>query len=96
MIYTLNDIKILKNIMDKVDSTKGLSKINGTSVKELVEKTGLSDKKIRIAIKKFLEDEMIAYGIANGRTKTYYILLKGLDELESLKETVIEEDERYE
>lgn len=91
MLYTLNDIKVLKNIMDREDETKGLSKSTGSTVKEIVVKTKLSDKKVRLAIKKFLDDEMIAYGIADGRTKTYYILPKGLEEIFSLKEMVIKE-----
>ncbi|MBM7836295.1 hypothetical protein [Clostridium sardiniense] len=92
MLYTLNDIKVLKNIMDREDETKGLSKSTGSTVKEIVAKTKLSDKKVRLAIKKFLDDEMIAYGIADGRTKTYYILPKGLEEIFSLKEMVVKED----
>ncbi|MEG1309832.1 MAG: hypothetical protein RSD06_03040 [Bacilli bacterium] len=92
MVYTLNDIKILKNIMDKEDESKGLSKVTGTTVKEIVSKTKLSDKKVRISIKHFLDEGLIAYGIADGRTKTYYILPKGLEEIFSLKEMVIKED----
>lgn len=92
MLYTLNDIKVLKNIMDREDETKGLSKSTGSTVKEIVAKTKLSDKKVRLAIKKFLDYEMIAYGISDGRTKTYYILPKGLEEIFSLKEMVVKED----
>lgn len=93
MVFTHYDIKILANIMDKNDSKKGLGKMTGTTVKEIVEKTKYSDKKVRIAIKKFIEVGMVDYGVANGRTKTYYVLPKGLDELNSLYDINIEEDD---
>lgn len=92
MIYTLNDYKVLKNILDRNDDKKGLSKSTGTTVHEIVVKTELSDKKVRDSLKNFLNDEMIAYGVANGRTKTYYILPKGLEEIISLNEMVVKED----
>lgn len=93
MVFTQYDIKILANIMDKEDNNKGLGKMTGTTVKEIVEKTNYSDKKVRIAIKKFIEVGMVDYGVADGRTKTYYILPKGLEELSSLYDTIIEEDD---
>ena len=92
MVFTQYDIKILANIIDPNDTRKGLGKMTGATVKEIVDKTKFSDKKVRMALKKFLEEEMIAYGIADGRTKTYYILPKGLEELDSLYDLEIEED----
>ncbi|MDK0621589.1 hypothetical protein P5E90_12170 [Clostridium perfringens] len=93
MVFTQYDIKILANIIDPNDNKKGLGKMTATTVKEIVDRTNFSDKKVRMALKKFLEEEMIAYGIAYGRTKTYYILPKGLEELDSLYELEIEEDD---
>lgn len=93
MVFTQYDIKILANIIDPNDNKKGLGKMTGTTVKEIVDRTNFSDKKVRMALKKFLQEEMIAYGIADGRTKTYYILPKGLEELDSLYELEIEEDD---
>lgn len=93
MVFTQYDIKILANIIDPKDNKKGLGKMTATTVKEIVDRTSFSDKKVRMALKKFLEAEMVAYGIADGRTKTYYILPKGLEELDSLYELEIEEDE---
>ncbi|MBO3398486.1 hypothetical protein LI014_02115 [Clostridium perfringens] len=86
MVFTKMEIYILKNILDKNDMSvkSGLCKAKGTTVKQIVEKTKCSDRKVRLALNKFLEAGMIAKGIAQGRTQTYYLLQKGLEELQSL------------
>lgn len=91
-VYTNNDYRVLKNIMDKNNPNKGLSKGFGTSVKEICEKTKLSDKKIRNSIKAFMEDDMVAYAVADGRTKNYYITEKGIEELFSITQVILEEE----
>lgn len=89
-MYTQNDYKVLKHILKKDDKTKGLTKSNGTTISEIVESTKLSDRKVRVALKNFMDDEMVCYGVSMGRTKTYCILKKGLDELKSIRELIIE------
>lgn len=82
-VYTENDYKILAKITDK-EFKCGLSKSTGLSIKDLVDRTGLSDKKVRISIKRFLEDGLVGYGVSKGNTKTYYLLEKGLEEMTSI------------
>lgn len=89
-MYTQNDYKILKHILKKNDPEKGLIKSKGTTVVEIVESTGLSDRKVRVALKSFMQDGMICYGVSIGRTKTYCLLKKGLEEIKSLKTSIIE------
>lgn len=89
-MYTQNDYRILKHILKKEDKTKGLTKSNGTTIAEIVESTGLSDRKVRVALNRFIEDEMVCHGVSIGRTKTYCVLKKGLDELKSIRESIIE------
>lgn len=83
-VYTKNDYKILKNIMDRNDETKGRSRNKGTTVKEICDKTGLSYNKVRLTLKMFLEDGFVGYGVALVKTKTFYITEDGLIELKSL------------
>lgn len=90
-MHTENDYRVLKNISDKEDKEKGFSKLNATSRQEIVAKTGLSYKKVSDAIASFLEEGLIDYGIARGKTKTYHLTIKGLEELNSLKVNIKEE-----
>lgn len=83
-VYTHYDYKILKNILDKNDLDKGLKKAKGTSVKEIVTKTGLSDKKVRNTIKLLMEDNLIFNGISNGKTRTFCVSEEGLEEIQSI------------
>lgn len=91
--YTRNDIKVLINIMDKEDSKKGKSKAKATSIIEICNKTGLSYSSVRKSLNKFLKDNLVEYGIADGRTKTYHITLKGLEKLSEIRVSIEEEIE---
>lgn len=84
-IFTENDYKILKAIIDRNDKRKGLCKGNGTTIKEIIEKTKLSDKKIRITLKKFEKEEFITYGLKIVKADTYILTEKGFSELNSLR-----------
>ncbi|GCD12585.1 hypothetical protein [Clostridium tagluense] len=85
MVFTENDYKILKSVIDRNDEKKGLCKINGTSINEIKLKTQLSDKKIRLAIKRFTEVGFISEGASIVRTKTYMLTEEGFTELNSLR-----------
>lgn len=91
-VYTKNDYKILKNIMDRKDETKGLSKNKATTVKEVCDKTGLSYNKVRLTLKNFLEDGFVGYGVALSKTKTFYVTEEGLIELKSLDVVSLKEE----
>lgn len=88
-IYSNTDFKILKNIMDKNDETKGVTRANGSTINELVNKTKLSDKKIRTTLKLFLDDGMVCYGLKNRNSNTYCLTEKGLDEIQSVKTSIM-------
>jgi len=47
--------------MDIDDVNKGLSRSNGTSIKEICAKTKLSDKKVRNSISSFIKDDLVNY-----------------------------------
>jgi len=84
-IYTANDYKILKAIIDRNNEKKGLCKGDGTTVKELIEKTSLSDKKIRLTLKKFEEDNFVCKGLRITKADTYLLTPTGFNELNSLR-----------
>lgn len=84
-IFTKNDYKILKAIVDRGDNKKGLCKTSGTTIKELVEKTELSDKKVRNTLKQLLEVGYISEGVSIGKARTYMLTKEGFLELKSLR-----------
>lgn len=90
-IFTENDYKILKAIISRNDEKKGLCKSNGTSIQELVEKTQLSDKKVRLTIKKFLDVGFIEEATAIVRKKTYILTQRGFEELNNLRKNIFGE-----
>lgn len=90
-VFTENEIKILKSIIDRNNSKKGLCKSNGTTIKELIEKTKLSDKKIRLTLKKFEQEEFIDKGLRIVKADTYILTPKGFEELNSLRKNIFGE-----
>lgn len=91
IVFTENDYKVLKAIIDRNNGKKGLCKGNGTTIKELIEKTKLSDKKVRDAIKKFLEEGLITEATLIVRAKSYMLTTKGFEELNSLRTNIFGE-----
>lgn len=91
IIFTENDYKILKAIIDRNDKKKGLCKGNGTTIKELIDKTKLSDKKIRITLKNFEKEGFITHGLKLIKADTYLLTEKGFQELNSLRMNIFGE-----
>ena len=91
IVFTENDYQILKAIIDRGDKKKGLCKANGTTVKEIIEKTKLSDKKVRTTLKKFEEEEFINKGLRIVKADTYMLTEKGFLELSSLRKNIFGE-----
>lgn len=91
MGFTNNDYDILKAIINKNDRTKGLSKVNGTTVKEITEKTTLCDKKIRQTLKKFEEVGFICKAIKQGRAESFMLTEEGFLELKNLNKNIFGE-----
>lgn len=85
ILSNLSDLKILIAIIDKNKPTVGTSEVKGVTIKNLIEKTGYSHMKIRSTIKQFLEQGVVAEGLRNGNSKTYYITRLGLELLKKTK-----------
>lgn len=94
--FTENDFKILKAILDRGDSKKGLSIANGTTIEEIVKKTKLSDRKVRDTLNKFKEIGCVAEGIKRVRTKTYIITKEGFILLNNIRTNIFGEELRNE
>jgi len=84
-IFTENDYKILKSIIDREDDKKGLCKAKGTSIKEIMDKTNLSYKKIRETLGKFIEVGFVTNATNIVKAKTYMLTPSGFEELNSLR-----------
>lgn len=80
-MLTMNDYKILQAIISREDKTKGITKINGTTINEIVEKTGLSVRKVRDTKEKLIRLGFIKEGIKIVNQKTFLITKLGLEEL---------------
>lgn len=83
-----NDYKILTCIVDK-EKNRGLAIGRGSTLKQIVEKTGFSEVKVRNTIKILLEEELIVEGIKRVRAKTYCISQKGINKLKELQTNII-------
>lgn len=88
-MITMNDYRILKSIISKDDKTKGFTMMKGTTIKEIISTTGLSDKKVRNTRDKFLKEELICEGLKNGNEKTYVLTVKGLEEINKIRKSII-------
>lgn len=84
-VFTENDYKILKSIMSRGDSLKGLCKAKGTTIKEIVDRVKLSDRKVRVTLKRFEEVGYIARAMKIGRADAFMLTEAGMSELKSLK-----------
>lgn len=86
--YTAKDYNILKSIIDRENKKKGLCKGYGTTIKEIIDKTKLSDKKIRVTLSKFEEEGFIEKTVKVTNANAYIITKKGMNELNSLRERI--------
>lgn len=94
VMLTDNDYRIFKAFRNiNIESeTKGLCKGDAVTIKEIVEVTSLSERKVRETVKLGLEHGLIAYGVMKVRTKTYYLTKKGIEEITNLFEINVWED----
>lgn len=90
--YTKLDYVILKSVIRSNDNTKGVTRANGTTIKEIINITKLSEGKVRTTIARFVEDGFLCFGISEGRTKKYCITEAGIKELEDIYNYNFEED----
>lgn len=89
--FTENDFRILKSILDRGDKSKGLTMSNGTTIAEIVDKTSLSSKKVRLTIKKFIEAEYVTEGLSKVRTKTYILTQEGFSVIKKMRTNIFGE-----
>ena len=80
-MLTMNEYKILQAIISRDYKTKGITKINGTKINEIVEKTGLSIRKVRDTKEKLIKLGFIKEGVKIVNQKTFLITKLGLEEL---------------
>lgn len=90
-IFTTNDYEILKAIINRDDKKKGLCKANGTTVKEIIDKTKLSDRKVRLTLKRFEEVGFITKGAKIAKADTFILTEEGFLELKSLRMNIFGE-----
>ncbi|BAO04930.1 MULTISPECIES: hypothetical protein [Clostridium] len=83
-----NDYKILACVVDK-SKNRGLSLGRGSTLKQIVDKTGFSIVKVRNTIKILLQEEYIMEGVKKERAKSYCITKKGAEKLKELKTNII-------
>lgn len=83
-----NDYKILSSIVDKAKN-RGLAIGRGSTLKQIIEKTNLSDVKVRNTLKILLEEGLIIQGVKKIRSKTYCISEKGIQTLKELTKNII-------
>lgn len=97
MTFSKMDYSILRAIAEKddnsTDTNKGLSRLNGTSYKELQNKTGASQSKIQKTITKFIKAGFVEQGINDGRNKTFILTLEGINEINDVQKSIIEFEE---
>jgi len=82
-----NDYRILESIIDN-EKNRGLSRGRGSTIVQIIEKTGFSVVKIRSTIKVLLEMGLILDGVKKVKANAYYLTKEGLQELVDLKKNV--------
>ncbi len=94
MSFSKMDYSILGAIVDEDSpNKKGLSRLNGTSYKELQIKTGASQSKIQKTITEFIKLGFVKQGINNGRNKTFILTPEGYNEIKDIHKSIIDFEE---
>lgn len=86
--FNSNDYKILECVVDK-DKNRGLSLGRGSTLKQIVDKTGLSIVKVRNTIKILLQKGYVIEGVKKERAKSYCITEEGIKKIRELKKNII-------
>lgn len=91
MSLNISDYQVLNSIIDR-DNEKGMSKLRGVTVMELVDITGFSSTKVRNSLKKLIDKGFVAYAIKRVRSDAFHITEDGLHEMMSVGEAVVNID----
>ena len=86
----LTDYKVLAHLLKLSKEGKGVSKFKSATIGDIYENMNVSDVTIRKSTEKLIKNGLIEYGIKQGRSKTYYINLKGVKELEDINKSEVE------
>ena len=84
-MFTQNDYFILESILDKDDQDKGNIKTQGTTKKEIMDKTKLSISKVTITLGILESHGLIEHGLKVKNAKSYIVTEKGMEELLKMK-----------
>lgn len=84
-MFTQNDYKILEAILDKDDEDKGVIKANGTTKREVIDKTGLSLSKVTLTLSILESHGFIETALKVKNAKSYIVTEKGMQELLIMK-----------
>jgi DNA-binding transcriptional regulator PaaX len=82
-----NDYRILACVVDK-EKNRGLAIGRGSTLKQIVEKTGLSIVKVRNTIMILLEEGLILEGIKKAQAKSYCMSENGAIKLKELQTNI--------
>lgn len=82
---TQNDYIILKSLLDDNDDDKGVQKIKGTTIKEIIDKTNLSRSKIGATLTYFIDSGIVEYGLSIKNAKSFIVTQNGIEKLLELK-----------
>lgn len=80
MTYNKTDYEILHFLINGEFYTE----FKSCTIKIMIRELKFSESKIRLAINNFIKDGYVKEGIKQGKSKTYFITDKGLEELRNL------------
>lgn len=84
-MFTQNDYFILESILDKENESKGNIKTQGTTKKEIMDKTKLSLSKVTITLGILKSHGLVEQGLKVKNAKSYIVTEKGMEELLKMK-----------
>jgi len=79
-----NDYRILACVVDK-EKNRGLAIGRGSTLKQIVEKTGFSIVKVRNTVMILLEEGLILEAVKKAQAKSYCMSEKGVNKLKELQ-----------
>lgn len=81
----ISDYVIMKSIMDQDDREKGVSKLKGSTIKEIMDKSELSSSRVRQGIKDLIKLGFVDNGLGVKNSKTYILTKEGMKTLKDIK-----------
>lgn len=82
-----NDFVILSSIRDSKNNL-GMCKARGSTVKMIVDKSGLSESTVRRSLKKLLTRELIDYALKQVNKDSFYVTEIGIKEISEVRKII--------